>query len=80
MDRGKLPRLRGGLGPLQALAVDAVLTFTLKEGNGATTLDVTYTVGGYAPGGFEPLGRGVDGVLTAQIARLKRMVETGKPE
>ncbi len=79
VDRDKTLRLRGGLGPLQALAIDAVLTFTLKEANGSTMLDVTYRVGGYAPGGFESISKGVDGVLTGQVGRLKRTVETGKP-
>lgn len=78
-DPGKLLRMAGGLGPLQDLAVSAVMTFKLTEVQGKTTLEVTYKVGGYAPGGLAGLARPVDGVLGAQVARWKRKVEGGQP-
>jgi uncharacterized protein YndB with AHSA1/START domain len=80
VDRNKTLRLRGGLGPLQEMGVDGALSFALKEANGATTVDVTYKVGGYAPGGLEAISKAVDGVLALQMGRLKRVVETGRPE
>ncbi|HEY0478437.1 MAG TPA: SRPBCC family protein [Kofleriaceae bacterium] len=78
-DPGKLLRLTGGLGPLQDLAIAAVMTFKLTEAQGKTTLEVTYKVGGYAPTGLAGLAKPVDGVLGEQVARWKRRVETGKP-
>jgi hypothetical protein len=78
-DPGKLLRLTGGLGPLQDLPVAAVMTFKLTEAQGKTTVELTYKVGGYAPGGLAALAGPVDGVLAAQLARYKRKVETGKP-
>jgi hypothetical protein len=48
------------------------------ETNG-TRLELTYNVGGYRPGGLAELAAPVDGVLRAQLLRLKSFVETGKP-
>jgi uncharacterized protein YndB with AHSA1/START domain len=78
-DPGKLIRFSGGLGPLQDMAVSGAMQWAFKEADGRTTIEVTYKVGGYAPGGLEPLAKAVDGVLTLQIQRLKALVDTGKP-
>jgi uncharacterized protein YndB with AHSA1/START domain len=79
VDPGKLLRLNGGLGPLQDMAVAGSMTFKLTESAGKTSLEVTYKVGGYAPGGLDAIAKPVDGVLTAQILRLKKFVETDAP-
>lgn len=78
-DPGKLLRLTGGLGPMQDLPVNAVMTLKLTEAQGKTTLELTYKAGGYAPGGLAGMAAPVDGVLGEQLARWKRRVETGKP-
>jgi uncharacterized protein YndB with AHSA1/START domain len=75
----RMIRMTGGLGPLQDLAIAAVMTIKLAEVQGKTTLELTYKVGGYAPTGLAGLAKPVDGVLGAQLARWKRKVETGKP-
>lgn len=80
VDRGKTLRLRGGLGPLQTMAAAAAMAVEFKESAGTTTIDVTYTAGGYMPNGFQQMAKGVDGVLTMQIGRLKKLIETGRPE
>ncbi|HEV7384384.1 MAG TPA: SRPBCC family protein [Phenylobacterium sp.] len=74
-------RLSGGLGPLQFTGASGVLGFALKDaGAGKTDLVVTYDVGGYAKGGLaETYAAPVDKVLSEQVARLKKAVETGKP-
>jgi uncharacterized protein YndB with AHSA1/START domain len=77
---GKGLRLRGALGPLQAMGVEGAMSFSLKAGNDGTDLTVTYAVGGYAKDGFDNLSRAVDGVLGEQVARLHRLIETGAPE
>ena len=77
---GKLLRMSGGLGPLQPLAVSGSMAFTLTEADGITTVELTYTVGGYRPGGLEEWSKPVDGVLGTQLQRLERFMETGNPD
>lgn len=76
---GKLLRLRGALGPLQAMAVDGAMTFMLRPDGNTTRLTLTYTVGGYAKAGFSDIAKSVDDVLGEQISRLGHFVETGSP-
>jgi hypothetical protein len=74
-------RLFGALGPLQFTGATGHLGFTLKPSGDKTDLVLTYDVGGYAKGGLaDTLAAPVDGVLGEQVARLKKYVETGKPE
>ena|SRR6185312_2494200 len=74
-------RLFGGLGPMQFTGAAGHLGFTLKAHGTGTDLAATYDVGGYAKGGLaETLAAPVDAVLGEQVARLKRYVETGKPD
>jgi len=74
---GKALRLRGALGPLQAMGVEGSMTITVKGDSGGTVLTLDYAVGGYSKDGFETLSKAVDGVLGQQVARLQRLVETG---
>ena len=84
-DKGKVARLSGALGPLQELGAHGLLAFTFIQADkviaaAGTKLVVTYVVSGYQPGkGFEPLAAPVNQMLTEQVTRLKRFVETGKP-
>jgi hypothetical protein len=73
----KALRLRGALGPLQAMGVIGSLTVTLASAGTGTDLTFDYAVGGYAKDGFENLSKGVDAVLGSQATRLKMLVETG---
>jgi uncharacterized protein YndB with AHSA1/START domain len=66
-DKGKMLRLRGSLGPLQAMAVVGVLTVEMAAVEAGTQLTVTYAVGGY---GVEGLAGPVDGVIVEQFERL----------
>ena len=78
--RDSVLRIQGALGPLQALAVDAVLTFALKPQGAATLLQVTYRVSGNEAAGLSELAGPVDGVIAEQMRRLAVYAETGKPE
>jgi hypothetical protein len=78
-DPGKLLRMTGGLGPLQALGVAGSLTLTFSKTETGTKLEMVYRVGGYYPKGLDSLAPTVDAVLGQQISRFKRFVETGKP-
>jgi uncharacterized protein YndB with AHSA1/START domain len=77
---GSLIRLSGGLGPLQSLGANGVLTLQLAAEAGGTRARLSYVVSGFQPGeGLLPLAAPVDGVLKEQFERLKRYVETGAP-
>ena len=80
VDPGKLLRFRGALGPLQTMAVDGSMTWEITKAGDATRLQLTYTVGGYLAAGLgASMAKPVDGVLTLQVQRLKKLVETGQP-
>jgi len=72
---GRALRLRGALGPLQAMAVDGAMTWTLKTSPKGTDLTLTYAVGGYAKDGFAALATAVDQVLADQIGRLRALLQ-----
>jgi uncharacterized protein YndB with AHSA1/START domain len=80
IDPGKTLRLAGGLGPLQALGVAGAMTFSLKPAASGTELTYRYVVGGYGGGGLDELAGPVDTVQLGQLQRLKRFVETGRPD
>jgi uncharacterized protein YndB with AHSA1/START domain len=75
-------RMFGGLGPLQSTGAAGHLGVTLKPAPaGGTLVVLTYDVGGYAKGGLAETWAGpVDRMLGEQLARLKKAVETGKPD
>lgn len=74
---GRMLRMAGSLGPLQAEAVTGTLTFRLDpEGDKATRLTMTYVVGGYVRAGAETLAPKVDEVLAIQLLGLKTFAET----
>ena len=72
---GRLLRMQGGLGPLQAMAVQGTMEFRL-EGvtDEQTRLEYRYAVSGYAPGGLQSLADPVDQVQGGQLARLAAYV------
>lgn len=72
---GKVLRLRGALGPMQAMAVEGSMTWILKSAADGTDLSMSYGVGGYNKDGFDELSKVVDRVLGEQVERLKRLVE-----
>ena len=77
IDPPKALRLEGALGPLQAMGGGGHMTVTLKPKGEATDVTLTYDFSGHTPGGLQPLAPAVDGVLKAQITRLKASVEQG---
>jgi uncharacterized protein YndB with AHSA1/START domain len=76
---GRLLRMSGALGPLQALAVTGTLSWQFeKSGSADSTLVVTYVVGGYASGGLDKIADAVDTVITRQAQLLKRHAEEAR--
>jgi hypothetical protein len=72
---GKMLRLRGALGPFQALGVDGALTLSVKGAAEGSDISFTYTLGGFAKDGFDELSKAADHVLGAQLERLKNLVD-----
>ncbi len=75
---GKTLRMRGGLGPFQGMAVEGVMTWSVKSVADGTVVSFTYTVGGYAKDGFEEISKMADQMLGGQIERLKKLAD-GEP-
>ncbi len=72
-------RLQGALGPLQPLAVNAILTFAISSSGDKTVLTVTYNVAGNADAALDKLAGPVDGVIGEAADRLVAYVESAKP-
>lgn len=68
---GRTLRLTGGLGPLQASAANAVLTWSLEAVEGGTRVTMRYAVSGRIEGGGEAIAPLVDRVLAEQVERLR---------
>ncbi len=77
-DPGKHLRLTGGLGPMQQFAAAGVTDWSIQPAPGGSKVVLSYSIGGYAPGGLAMIAPAVDGVLAEQLARLKSYVQTGR--
>ena len=76
-------RMFGGLGPLQTEGASGHLSleFGKTSDPGRTKLTLSYVVGGYARGGLAKTWAGpMDTVLGEQVARLRKLAETGKAD
>ncbi|MFT3791323.1 MAG: hypothetical protein QM741_09610 [Rudaea sp.] len=72
---GRMLRLSGGLGPLQAAPVVAVMTWTIKRDGNGSEVAMSYLVDGYFPGGLDKVRGDVDAVLAHQVERLRAYVD-----
>lgn len=80
VDPGKTARFEGSLGPLSMSGLFGHMQWNLTPKDGGTSLTWIYDVAGFVKGGLGQRPAAVDGVLGEQIGRLKKFVETGKPE
>ncbi len=78
-DPGRVLRLVGGLGPLQACGVAGSMSFAFAPRGDSTAIEMSYSVGGYCRPSVQALASPVDGVLREQLERLKNLIETGNP-
>ncbi|WP_199097822.1 SRPBCC family protein [Dyella sp. ASV21] len=77
---GHLLRLDTALGPLQGMAVQGVMTFSLKPAPKGSTLTFEYRVNGVTASGLDALAPTINDVLMDQLQRLQRFAEsTAKP-
>ena len=74
---GHMLRLDGALGPLQPMAVNGVMTFTLKPSPEGTAMQFDYRVNGVSQSGLDKLAPAVNAMLSEQLDRLQRYAETG---
>jgi uncharacterized protein YndB with AHSA1/START domain len=79
VQRGKAVRLHGGLGPLQPLAVNGVLTIALSTVEGRTEMTWTYRVAGPADAGLQEWAAPVDQVIGEQATRLAALAGQARP-
>jgi hypothetical protein len=74
-------RFSGALGPLQSLGVTGSMTIALTgAAGGGTDIGLRYRVAGYSTDGIKKWAGPVDEVLGQQIARLKKLIDTGSAE
>lgn len=71
VDPGKHAVLTGALGPLLYEGTVGVMDVQVKQVAGGAQLTLDYKVAGFANGGADKLALAVDGVLAAQITRLR---------
>ena len=71
-------RLSGGLGPLQGLGFDGVMTWQLADTETGSLLRWTYRVDGRVSEQLQSLPSAVDGVLRAQLLRLSESLGEGR--
>lgn len=76
---GRMIVLDAQLGPMLTLPVSGVFTLITGERDGKTAVRLTYRVAGAPELGLDKIAPAVDQVLAIQFARLKTMIETGKP-
>jgi uncharacterized protein YndB with AHSA1/START domain len=69
---GSLLRMQGAFGPLQDMAVTAVLSYQLKKDGTGTKLEMTYRVSGNASHKFGSLAAIVDKVLGEQMEGFRK--------
>ena len=74
---GEMIRMTGALGPLQETATTGTVTWQFAASGQDTIATLTYSVGGYFPGGLEKIADPVDQVMSDQLRRLKAYLERG---
>ena len=74
VEPGTSLRIRGGLGPLQAMGVTGAMTFDLEASGDGTQITLTYAVGGYSPG-EGGLGSLAEVVVRGQLESLVTYVD-----
>lgn len=76
---GHLLRMRGALGPFQQSGIEGSMSWEVTAAGQETDLVVTYDLGGHMVAGFGDWPQKADGMVSEQVARLKKFLETGSP-
>jgi uncharacterized protein YndB with AHSA1/START domain len=75
---GRRLKLDGAFGPLQDMAVDALMTFTLEPAGTGTKITLSFRASGNFTLEAAKLAPVVDQVLGQQLARLREFADTGR--
>jgi uncharacterized protein YndB with AHSA1/START domain len=73
--KGQLLRMQGAFGPMQPMAVQAVLEFKLTPGKDGTQVDLSYRANGGSASMLDKIAAPVDGMLAEQMAGLKQLLD-----
>lgn len=73
-------RIAGALGPLQEMAVNAVLDYTLTPGKDGTQIDMMYRVTGADSSQLDVVSSVVDKVMVEQMDRLQAHLDRMAPQ
>lgn len=75
----RMVRIEAALGPLQDEGATGALSYQIKSKGAGSEIVQTYNVGGLRAASARTFSGPVEQVMTTQVQRLKRYVETGKP-
>ena len=78
--RDRAVRMQGAFGPLQEMALNAVLELKVAPRTGGSTFTMTYRVRGSAEAALDKLAPIVDRVMVEQAQRLVAYVESSAPK
>lgn len=73
-------RIYAALGPLQAMGVNGVLTYTITPLPSGAKIEMSYRVTGDTGLGLDQIAPLVDRVMMEQFGRLSRYSASGTPE
>ena len=73
--RGQLLRMQGAFGPMQPMAVTAVVEFKLTPGKDGTQVDLSYRATGASDSMLDQIAGPADGMLAEQMAGLKALLD-----
>jgi uncharacterized protein YndB with AHSA1/START domain len=73
--KDQLLRLQGAFGPMQPMAVEAVLEFTLTPGKDGTQIDLSYRATGGSGSMLDKIAAPADGMLAEQMDGLKKLLD-----
>jgi len=76
---GRSILMEATLGPLIGLPVSDLFTMVTSQKDGQTAVRLSYRVASAPEIGLDQIAPAVDSVLGEQFARLKSMIETGRP-
>lgn len=75
VEKNKLLRMLGGLGPLQSMPINGVMEWSLEPSMSGSKLTWRYKVSGIVAGGLKGIAKAVDGVLNQQVQNLIKSLD-----
>ena len=73
--KGQVLRMEGAFGPMQPMAVEAIVEFKLTPGKDGTQIDMSYRATGGSASALDQIAAPADGMLAEQMAGLKKLLD-----